>query len=66
MKAKRSKASACECGREGSFFMGAVLARRKVPQKKTLVWDHVPAEVAGRPPRNKPLGASRYGGRKQA
>src|SRR5882724_5028677 len=40
MKAKRSSASACDCGMGDSFFMRAGLARRKVPEKKTLSWDH--------------------------
>ena len=42
-------------------------ARRKGPEKKTLLWDQAPPGVAGRPPRNKPLGAAPYQtGRKQA
>src|SRR5258708_14201952 len=40
MKAKPSKASACEFGLGDSFFMRAGLAGRKVPEKKTLSWDH--------------------------
>src|SRR5664279_3879626 len=40
MKAKRSSASACDCGICGSFFMRTDLARPNVPEKKTLLWDH--------------------------
>src|SRR5208283_2832701 len=51
----------------GFVFHADGLARRKVPEKKTLLWDHTPPGAAHRPPRNKPPGAGRYGaGRKQA
>jgi hypothetical protein len=67
MKAKRSSASACDCGICGSFFMRTGLARPNVPEKKTHLWDHTPAGATHRPPRTKPLGAGCYGaGRKQA
>jgi hypothetical protein len=57
MKAKRSSASACDCGICGSFFMRTGLAHPNVPEKKTLLWDHTPPDAAGRPPRTKLLGA---------
>src|SRR6267143_3891074 len=50
MKAKRSSASACDCGMGGSFFMGTGLARRTLPQKKTLLWDQTLGCARRRPP----------------